>query len=94
VPGRAPPAAIADPLAVDGWIEAAARALTAPGGFCALGAIPAPTVSSLAGELNQLVDEDRLHREHEVLPTNAPRASIAGWFRLNDMTGEFVDPPR
>lgn len=32
--------------------------------------------------------------EHEVLPTARPRASVAGWFRLNNNTGDVVDPPR
>ncbi|MGK7297267.1 MAG: 2OG-Fe(II) oxygenase [Candidatus Wenzhouxiangella sp. M2_3B_020] len=32
--------------------------------------------------------------EHEVLPTARPRASVAGWFRLNNTTADVVDPPR
>jgi len=32
--------------------------------------------------------------EHEVLPANADRASIAGWFRLNNTTADLIDPPR
>jgi len=31
---------------------------------------------------------------HEVLPTRAPRRSIAGWFRLNTSIGGQIDPPR
>lgn len=31
---------------------------------------------------------------HEVLPTHQPRASIAGWFRLNTSLGSIVDPAR
>lgn len=31
---------------------------------------------------------------HEVLPTQAPRASIAGWFRRNTSLNGFVDPAR
>ena len=32
--------------------------------------------------------------EHEVLPTRRDRASIAGWFRLNNTTADYLDPPR
>ena len=32
--------------------------------------------------------------EHEVLPTRTNRAGIAGWFRLNNTTADFLDPPR
>lgn len=32
--------------------------------------------------------------EHEVLPTAAARASVAGWFRLNNNSAGVVDPPR
>jgi len=32
--------------------------------------------------------------EHEVLPTRTDRASIAGWFRLNNTTADYLDPPR
>ena len=32
--------------------------------------------------------------EHEVLPTTAARASVVGWFRLNNSSAEVVDPPR
>ena len=31
--------------------------------------------------------------EHEVLPTCTERASIAGWFRLNNTTADYPDPP-
>ncbi|MDV6317590.1 2OG-Fe(II) oxygenase [Chromohalobacter sp. HP20-39] len=31
---------------------------------------------------------------HEVLPTQAPRASIAGWFRRNTSLGGTIDPAR
>lgn len=31
---------------------------------------------------------------HEVLPAQRARASIAGWFRVNASTGQFVDPPK
>ena len=31
---------------------------------------------------------------HEVLPTQRPRSSIAGWFRLNASIGNQIDPPR
>ncbi|WP_325893215.1 2OG-Fe(II) oxygenase [Grimontia sp. NTOU-MAR1] len=31
---------------------------------------------------------------HEVLPTNRERYSIAGWFRVNGMRGNRVDPSR
>ncbi len=30
---------------------------------------------------------------HEVLPTKQPRASVAGWFRLNTSTAVTIDPP-
>jgi len=32
--------------------------------------------------------------QHEVLPTHRDRASIAGWFRLNNTTADCIDPPR
>lgn len=32
--------------------------------------------------------------EHEVLPTRSDRGSIAGWFRLNNTTADYLDPPR
>lgn len=32
--------------------------------------------------------------EHEVLPTRTDRASISGWFRLNNTTADYIDPPR
>jgi len=32
--------------------------------------------------------------EHEVLETRVDRASVAGWFRLNNTTADFLDPPR
>lgn len=32
--------------------------------------------------------------EHEVLTTRRDRASIAGWFRLNNTTADYIDPPR
>ncbi|QOC24269.1 2OG-Fe(II) oxygenase [Wenzhouxiangella sp. AB-CW3] len=31
---------------------------------------------------------------HEVLPSRIHRASIAGWFRLNNTTASYIDPPR
>lgn len=31
---------------------------------------------------------------HEVMPANRDRYSIAGWFRVNQSTGQRVDPPR
>ncbi len=31
---------------------------------------------------------------HEVLPARRDRYSIAGWFRVNQSTGQRVDPPR
>ncbi len=31
---------------------------------------------------------------HEVLPANRSRASIAGWFRVNNSVGGQIDPPR
>lgn len=31
--------------------------------------------------------------EHEVLPTRVPRASVSGWFRLNNNSAALVDPP-
>lgn len=31
---------------------------------------------------------------HEVLPTRAPRRSVAGWYRLNASIGGQIDPPR
>ena len=31
---------------------------------------------------------------HEVLPTRAPRRSIAGWYRVNTSIGGQIDPPR
>lgn len=30
---------------------------------------------------------------HEVLPTQQPRASVTGWFRLNNTTAITLDPP-
>ena len=32
--------------------------------------------------------------EHEVLPTRTDRASISGWFRLNNTTADYPDPQR
>lgn len=32
--------------------------------------------------------------EHEVLPTRSSRASIAGWYRLNNSRADLIDPPR
>lgn len=32
--------------------------------------------------------------EHEVLDTRSDRASVAGWFRLNNTTADIIDPPR
>ena len=31
---------------------------------------------------------------HEVLPARRDRYSIAGWFRVNNSTGQWLDPPR
>jgi SM-20-related protein len=31
--------------------------------------------------------------EHQVLPTRVPRASVSGWFRLNNNSAALVDPP-
>lgn len=31
---------------------------------------------------------------HEVLPAQRARASIAGWFRVNASTGQYIDPPK
>ncbi|MFK7159452.1 2OG-Fe(II) oxygenase [Marinospirillum sp. MEB164] len=33
------------------------------------------------------------HLPHEVLPTQAERASIAGWFRINNSLQGVIDPP-
>jgi len=31
---------------------------------------------------------------HEVLPAHRSRYSIAGWFRINNSTAQFIDPPQ
>ncbi|MFU8878431.1 MAG: 2OG-Fe(II) oxygenase, partial [Wenzhouxiangellaceae bacterium] len=32
--------------------------------------------------------------EHEVLESRIDRASVAGWYRLNNTTADYLDPPR
>jgi len=32
--------------------------------------------------------------EHEVLESRIDRTSVAGWYRLNNTTGDYLDPPR
>lgn len=51
----------------------------------------AARVEPRAGTLVLMLSEEI---EHEVLPAAAPRASVAGWFRLNRNSAEIVDPPR
>ncbi len=48
-------------------------------------------VDPLGGTLVLFMSEEI---EHEVLPTRTRRASIAGWFRLNNNSAAIVDPPR
>jgi len=48
-------------------------------------------IAPRAGTLVLFMSEDI---EHEVLPTRTDRVSIAGWFRLNNTTADFLDPPR
>jgi len=48
-------------------------------------------IAPRAGTLALFMSEEI---EHEVLPTRTDRASIAGWFRLNNSTAEYLDPPR
>jgi len=48
-------------------------------------------VEPRAGTLVLLMSEEV---EHEVRPTRASRASVSGWFRLNNNSAAFVDPPR
>lgn len=48
-------------------------------------------VEPRAGTLVLMLSEEI---EHEVLRAAAPRASVAGWFRLNRNSAEIVDPPR
>jgi SM-20-related protein len=52
---------------------------------------PSVRIAPRAGSLLLFMSEEI---EHEVLPTRRPRASIAGWFRLNNTSAEVVDPPR
>lgn len=54
-------------------------------------AADAVRVEPRAGTLVLFMSEEV---EHEVLPTTAARASVAGWFRLNNTSAEVVDPPR
>jgi SM-20-related protein len=44
-----------------------------------------------AGTLVLMMSEEI---EHEVLETHRERASIAGWYRLNNSTADLIDPPR
>jgi len=60
--------------------------LYAPGG-----GVEAARVEPRAGTLVLFMSEEI---EHEVLPTRAPRASVAGWFRLNNTTSDYLDPPK
>lgn len=48
-------------------------------------------IAPRAGTLALFMSEEI---EHEVLPTHTDRASIAGWFRLNNTTADYLDPPR
>lgn len=48
-------------------------------------------VSPLEGTVVVFLSEEF---PHEVLPAQADRYSIAGWYRLNTSTGQRVDPPR
>ena len=48
-------------------------------------------IAPCAGTLLLFMSEEI---EHEVLPTRTDRASIAGWFRLNNTTADYPDPPR
>jgi len=48
-------------------------------------------IAPRAGTLMLFMSEEI---EHEVLPTRRDRASIAGWFRLNNTTADYLDPPR
>lgn len=48
-------------------------------------------IAPRAGTLVMFMSEEI---EHEVLPTRIDRTSISGWFRLNNTTADFIDPPR
>lgn len=49
------------------------------------------TIEPRAGSLVLFLSEEF---PHEVVPANADRTSIAGWFRLNSSIGGQIDPPR
>ena len=50
-------------------------------------------IATITPKLGKLVVSMSEQIPHEVLPTQHPRASIAGWFRLNTSTTVAVDPP-
>ncbi|MDT8439802.1 MAG: 2OG-Fe(II) oxygenase [Wenzhouxiangellaceae bacterium] len=49
------------------------------------------TIEPRAGTLVLMMSEEI---EHEVLPARRDRASVAGWYRLNTTTSDYLDPPR
>ena len=51
-------------------------------------------IARISPELGKMVIFMSEQIPHEVLPTQQPRASIAGWFRLNTTTAGVIDPPR
>lgn len=52
---------------------------------------PEAVIAPIGGTLVVFLSEEV---PHEVLPTQRPRGSIAGWFRLNASIGNQIDPPR
>lgn len=50
-------------------------------------------IAKIAPELGKMVIFMSEQIPHEVLPTHQPRASVAGWFRLNTSTAVIIDPP-
>ncbi|MGY6631925.1 MAG: 2OG-Fe(II) oxygenase [Wenzhouxiangella sp.] len=52
---------------------------------------PEAVIAPIGGTLVVFLSEEV---PHEVLPTQRPRSSIAGWFRLNASIGNQIDPPR
>ncbi len=52
---------------------------------------PIETIQPYFGRLVIFLSEDF---PHEVVKTNKPRRSLAGWFRINATTSQVLDPPR
>lgn len=50
-------------------------------------------IAKITPEMGKLVVFMSEQIPHEVLPTHQPRASVAGWFRLNTTTAVTIDPP-